>query len=138
MRRCCLGSSDNISNPKSRRGKPRAREKDNVEAGRVATLGEGANFGEKGNRKSRHIRRRSQFWREGRRRFGWRRGQCGAQILKVNLCRRLIAFLRFCIFSMRMLMIILRLGFLNEGKIGKNEKKMKETMLVKGKSIVLE
>ena len=35
-------------------------------------------------------------------------------------------------------MIILRLGFLNEGKIGKNEKKMKETMLVKGKSIVLE
>ena len=27
--------------------KPRARDKDNVEAGRVATVGEGANFGEK-------------------------------------------------------------------------------------------
>ena len=30
-------------------------DKDNVEAGRVTTLGERANFGEKGSRKSRHI-----------------------------------------------------------------------------------
>ena len=42
-------------------------------AGRVATLG-----------------RRSQFWREGRQQLGWRRCQCGTQIRKVNLCRRLI------------------------------------------------
>ena len=37
-----------MSNPKKYKGKPRARDKDNVEAGSVATLGEGANFGEKG------------------------------------------------------------------------------------------
>jgi len=53
-------------------------------AGRVATLG-----------------RRSQFWREGRRQLGWRRCQCGAQIPKVNLCRRSMGLLRFCIFSKR-------------------------------------
>ena len=61
--------------PRSRRGKPRARDKDNVEARRrVATLSEEANFGEKGSWKSCHIGRRSQFWREGRWQLGWQRG----------------------------------------------------------------
>ena len=48
QQRCCLDSGDNISKPRSRRGKPRSRDKDNVEAGRVAIVGEKANFGEKG------------------------------------------------------------------------------------------
>ena len=38
----------NMSNPRRRRGKAGARDKDNVEAGRVATVGEEAKFGEKG------------------------------------------------------------------------------------------
>ena len=37
-----------ICQPKKQKGKPRARDKDNVEAGRVATVGEEANFDEKG------------------------------------------------------------------------------------------
>ena len=41
-----------MSNPRSRRGKPRTRDKGIIEAGIVATLGEGANFGKKGSRNS--------------------------------------------------------------------------------------
>ena len=77
-------------------------------------------------RKSCHIGRRSQFWQEGRRQLGWRRGQCGAQIPKLNLYRRSMSLSRFCIFFKRTLMKILRLGFLwrMKGKLGRKWRRL--------------
>ena len=114
-----------MSNPRSRRGKPRARNKDNVEAERVATLGEGANFSEKGTKKSWLAKRpvphpdskgkslqKINSFLEILYIFDGNAHEDCTQIPKVNQRRRSIGFSRLCIFFMGTLMRILRLGFL--------------------------